>query len=296
MSPVASLVIVTWPSGEVRSLKSIAWPLLAPVPVDLIVPALSIANVPVAVGLSVVAVMRIASPGLWMVPPAALVRSKELILARLVVLRLMARAMSDAMRPLLSISIWPAPGRMASSPIERMVPVLVIWMLAVDAVMVAKSRACPAVEVTVPALLSAIVPLLTLVLMRKASFEDVMVAPALLLTVRLPVEKFPDVSMARVVALIAPELLMTTPGAFDPPVQMIAVAADSVPPASIAPTSLVLTDFGVVSVTPVLMVKLAMWLLHVKRAAMWGKRLDATRPASGIGRRSTPLGCSVTVT
>jgi len=35
---------------EVRSLKSIAWPLLAPVPVDLIVPALSIVNVPVAVG------------------------------------------------------------------------------------------------------------------------------------------------------------------------------------------------------------------------------------------------------
>jgi len=44
--------------------------------------------------------------------------------------------------------------------------------------------------------------------------------------------------------LIAPELLMTTPGLFDPPVQMIAVAADSVPPASIVPTSLVLTDFG----------------------------------------------------
>jgi hypothetical protein len=95
MSPVASFVIATWPSGEVRSLKSIAWPLLAPVPVDLIVPALSIVNVPVAVGLSVVAVMRIASPGLWMVPLAVLVRSKELILVKLVVLRLMARAMSD---------------------------------------------------------------------------------------------------------------------------------------------------------------------------------------------------------
>jgi hypothetical protein len=100
--------------------------------------------------------------------------------------------------------------------------------------------------------------------MRNASFAEVMVAPALLLTVMLPVEKVPDVSMARVVALIAPELLMTTPVAFDPPVQVIAVAAESVPPASIDPTSVVLTDLGAVSVTPELTVKLAMGLLHVK--------------------------------
>jgi hypothetical protein len=145
-----------------------------------------------------------------------------------------------------------------------MVPVLAIAMLAVGAVMAAKSSACQAVDVTVPALLSAIVPLLILVLMRKASFAEVMVAPALLLTVMLPVEKVPDVSMARVVALIAPELLITTPGAFEPPVQVIAVAADSVPPVSIVPTSLVLTDLAVVSVMPELTVKLAMGLLHVK--------------------------------
>jgi hypothetical protein len=84
---------------------------------------------------------------------------------------------------------------MAFTPTERMMPELAISMLAVDAVMAAKSSACPAVDVTVPALLSAIVPLLTLVLTRKAPAE--VVAPALLLTVMLP-RRCPT-SMARVV-------------------------------------------------------------------------------------------------
>ena len=56
--------------------------------------------------------------------------------------------------------------------------------------------------------------------------------------------------MARVVPLMVPKLSITTPGAFEPPVQVIAVAAVSVPPASMVPMSLLLTVFGVVSVTP----------------------------------------------
>ena len=50
--------------------------------------------------------------------------------------------------------------------------------------------------------------------------------------------------MARVPPLIAPELSITTPGAFEPPVQVIAVAAVSVPPAWMVPMSLLLTVFG----------------------------------------------------
>ena len=176
-----------------------------------------------------------------------------------------------------------------------MIPVdaLSIWMLAVAAVTASKSRACPPAEVMVPALLSAMVPLLRLVLMRQASLPVAeMVAPALLLTVMLPVENVPEVSMARVVALIAPELLMTTPGAFDPPVQVIAVAADSVPPVSIVPTSSVLTDLGVVSMTPELTVKLAMGAPPCeKRAAMKGmtplRFRSSVRPAEGIDDRRT---------
>ena len=84
-------------------MKSIAWPLLAPVPVDLIVPALSMVNVPVAVGLSVAAVILIASVRPWMVPPALLVSSKELMLVRLVVLRLMPRATVDSIIPSFSM-------------------------------------------------------------------------------------------------------------------------------------------------------------------------------------------------
>jgi hypothetical protein len=68
MTPVASLVIVTCPLIETRSLKSIACPLLAPTPVDWMTPALSIENVPAAVALSVVAEIRTASPCDWMVP------------------------------------------------------------------------------------------------------------------------------------------------------------------------------------------------------------------------------------
>src|SRR5262245_63252886 len=119
---------------------------------------------------------------------------------------------------------------MGSDEVERMIPVaaLSIRVLAAAAVPASKSRVCPPADVIVPALLSAMVPLLTLVLMRQVSLPIAeMVAPALLLTVMLPVEKVPEVSMARVDALIAPELLITTPGAFEPPVQVIVVAADS---------------------------------------------------------------------
>src|SRR5215510_4598325 len=163
--------------------------------------------------------------------------------------------------------MWPAPGRMASDDVERMMPVEAssIWMLAVAAVMTSKSSVCPPAEVMVPALLSAMVPSLMLVLIRQASLAvAAMVAPALLLTVMLPVEKAPEVSMARVDPLMAPELLMITPGVVEPPVQVIAVAADSVPPASTVPMSLLLTDLGVVSATPELTLKLAMGRLNVK--------------------------------
>ena len=88
-----------------------------------IVPALSMTKVPVAVGLSVPAVIRTASVRPWMVAPASLVSSKDVMLVRLVVLRLMPRATVDSISPLLSMSIWPAPGRMASEEVERMVPV-----------------------------------------------------------------------------------------------------------------------------------------------------------------------------
>jgi len=86
------------------------------------------------------------------------------------------------------------------------------------------------------------------VLMRKASLPvPVMVAPALLVSVMLPVAKEPDVSMARVVPVIVPKLLMTTPGDVDPPVQVIAVpVTDRAAPLSTMPVSLLVTVFAVV--------------------------------------------------
>ena len=89
-------------------------------------------------------------------------------------------------------------------------------------------------------------PALRFVLTRQASLPVAeMIAPALLLTVMLPpAANEPELSMARVVPLIVPKLSITTPGAFEPPVQVIAVAAVSVPPASIRPMSLLVTVSG----------------------------------------------------
>src|ERR1043166_5995073 len=87
-----------------------------------------------------------------------------------------------------------------------------------------------------PELLTVIVPFVMLVLIRKASLPlAINRAPALLLSVKLPVEKDPLVSMPRVLAVIVPELLMITPGLADPPLQTISVVSDRVPPAAIVP-------------------------------------------------------------
>src|SRR5882757_4807393 len=204
MSPVARLMMVTIASGETRSLKSMAWPLLAPTPVDWIVPALSSRKVPVAVSGSDEAVIRTASPADWMVPPALLMICTDFRLASVEVLRLMARALVavDSIKPLLLIVIVPAPGRIASSAVERIIPValLMIWMFAVADVIAAKSSTWAPLEMMVPELSTLTVPLVMFVLIRKASLPvPVIDAPALLVSVMLPVANEPEVSIARVV-------------------------------------------------------------------------------------------------
>ena len=146
-----------------------------------------------------VAVTRTASPWDWMTPCAWLVSVKEVRLARLEVLRLVARLAEAvaSISPSLVMEIVPAPGRIASSPLAPIkAPVwLVMLMTAVDEVMAAKSSACPlacatmevldassAPETMIPELSTVIVPLEILVLMRKASLPDVPGSPRLTLT------------------------------------------------------------------------------------------------------------------
>jgi hypothetical protein len=119
---------------------------------------------------------------------------------------------------------------------------LLIVTVAVPLLIASKSSAWPlVVEMMVPELFMKTVPLLMLVLMRKASLAELMIAPAWLLSVKLPVVNDPDVSIPRVVAEIVPELSMTTPGAAEPAFQVMPVAADSVPPLRIVPWSLLPT-------------------------------------------------------
>ena len=82
-------------------------------------------------------------------------------------------------------------------------------------------------------------------------------APAWLMSEMVPVVNAPDVSSARVAPVIVPELSIVTPGLADPPVQVIAVPAESVAPLWTVPVSLFVTVFAVVSVVPVATVKLA---------------------------------------
>ena len=103
--------------------------MVAPVPVERIVPALSMTKVPVAVGLRVPAVIRTASVRPWIVAPSLLVSWNDVMLLRLVVFRLMPRAAVDSIRPLLSIAMSPAPGQIASDEVERMMPVEAFSML-----------------------------------------------------------------------------------------------------------------------------------------------------------------------
>src|SRR5882757_6657998 len=100
----------------------------------------------------------------------------------------------------------------------------------------------------VPELSTLTVPLVMFVLIRKASLPvPVIDAPALLVSVMLPVANEPEVSIARVVPVIAPELVIVTPGAAEPPVQVMAVpVTDRVAPLSTLPVSLLVTVFAVV--------------------------------------------------
>src|SRR4029077_59192 len=136
-------------------------------------------------------------------------------------------------------------------------------MTAVGEATAAKSRACPlacgiiwpdassAPETMEPELSTVIVPLAMLVLILNASLlVAIKSASARLTNVKLPVVNEPEVSMPRVVALMIPELSMTTPGLVDPPAQTIAVAAAKVPPAAMVPVSLLLTVLGATSATP----------------------------------------------
>jgi hypothetical protein len=114
-------------------------------------------------------------------------------------------------------------------------------------------------ETRSPELSTVMVPVAMLALTRKPSLlREMSRPPALLWSVMLPVVNAPDVSIPRVVAVIAPELSMTTPGLADPPVHVMVFAAYSVPPLAIVPVSLFDTDLGVVSVTPLFTVKEAM--------------------------------------
>ncbi len=64
--------------------------------------------------------------------------------------------------------------------------------------------------------------------------------------------------MPRVVAVMVPELSITTVCPAVPPVQVMSVVSDSVPPAWIVPVSLPLTVFADVTVEPLATVKEAM--------------------------------------
>ena len=119
-------------------------------------------------------------------------------------------------------------------------------MFAVGEATASKSSAWPVVETIRPELLTLTVLLTTSELMRKPSFETEIVAPALLLRVKLRTVLPPAVSMPRAVdELIVPELSMVTPGAGEGPDQVIAVpSVDSAAPAATEPASVPVTALG----------------------------------------------------
>ena len=132
-----------------------------------------------------------------------------------------------------------APGRIASASAAEITPVaaLLMTVLAPLELMSSRSSAWPAllpvpVEEIVPSLLTVKVPLLpeTRFEIFTASLVAVMVAPALLLMVKLPLVE-PLVAIARLVPVMVPELSTTAPGEVLPPIQVTGVEPDRVAPA-----------------------------------------------------------------
>ncbi|WP_370169421.1 hypothetical protein [Bradyrhizobium elkanii] len=146
--------------------------------------------------------------------------------------------------------VAPPPIRITSLPDDLMVPPLwlVIENTVVFDVALTKSKTRPLpVDWTVPALSTVTDPLLRPPLIRNASLDAAKTAPALLISVRLPLMALLEVSMPRDVAEMVPLLVMTTPGDDRPVIQVIAVpVTDRLLPAATEPVSLLETVCAVV--------------------------------------------------
>lgn len=117
-----------------------------------------------------------------------------------------------------------------------------------------KSSACPPLLLTpvdwmTPPLTTVMVPDVTSLLMRIASFTAVIDAPDALLTVRLPLPENEPVSIPRVVPLIVPELLTVARSEGDePPFHVTAVAVTIEPPFRTLRVSLLMIEIAAVVV------------------------------------------------
>ena len=193
-----------------------------------------------------------ASSADWIVAPDLLTIDSETTLSRLVVARIAREpaVVVASIRPEFVIVVVPPPIRITSLPEDLIVPPLslVIENTVVFEVALTKSNTRPLlVAWMVPKLSTVTVPLLRPPLIRNASLAAVKTAPALLISVRLPLMALDEVSMPRDVAEIVPLLVMTTPGDARPVTQLIAVpVTDRLLPAATEPVSLLETVCAVV--------------------------------------------------